>query len=649
MLAHSLATRTAGFLRQHPPFAYLPAEDLEALALEVRIRFFREGDIIFRQGEAAREDVYVLHKGQVEIIQESDGQAQPIDVCEVGDLFGVRALLSGQPYVATARAIADTLLYAVPRTVFAPLMERHPKVAVFFASGFAAGMTIVRDTPGQLNQARKTLMHEQGRTLLFREEDVIELKPREEVVFCLPRNTVREAAEIMTEYRVGSIVVANEQLHPVGIVTATDMTRKVGTGRIPISAPVSEVMNSPVQTVKAGGTIAEVILIMMKRNIRHLVVTEDGSPQSRFVGIYSEHDVLQAQGNNPAVLVKRLRKARHERELADIRDRAEDLLHAYLQQEISVDFITGTATELNDALIHRAIELAQAALEAEGLTAPDLPFVWLSLGSEGRGEQLLRTDQDNALLYADPPAAEAEAARAYFLRLGKGVTDILEACGFAHCPGEIMASNPQWNQPLSGWKAHFRRWIREPEPKALMHGTIFFDFRPGYGDAALAEALTAFLFEEMAEAGSFINFFAQNALGNPPPLSFFKQFIVERGGKHKDTFDIKLRGMMPLADAARVLLLHHRVGGVVNTARRYARLAELEPVHASLFGEAAMAYELMIRYRALNGFEQGNSGRYLDPESLNKIERQTLKYAFRTIEELQDIIRTRFSLNFFGS
>jgi len=649
MLAHSLATRTADFLRQHPPFSYLPEADLYDMALQVKVRFFRAEDLIFRQGDPAREDVYVLNKGQVEIAQEVDGSAQPIDLCEVGDIFGVRALLSGQPYVATARAVEDSLVYAIPKVIFEPLMQKHPKVAVFFASGFAAGMTIVRDEPGHLRQARRTLTQDANRTLLFREEDVIELKPHEEVVFCLPHNTVREAAEIMTEYKVGSIVVANEQLHPVGIVTATDMTRKVGTGKVSIDGLVTTVMNQPVQTVQAGGTIAEVILVMMKHNIRHLVVTEDGTPHSRFVGIYSEHDVLQAQGNNPAVLVKRLRKARSVAELAEIRDRAEDLLHAYLQQEISVDFITSAATEINDALIHRAIEMAQAALQAEGLEAPAQSFCWLSLGSEGRGEQLLRTDQDNALLYEDPPEAEAEATAAYFLRLGKAVTDTLEACGFAHCPGEIMASNPKWNQPLSGWKAHFARWIREPEPKALMHGTIFFDFRAGYGDTRLSEALTTYLFDLVEEAGTFINFFAQNALGNPPPLSFFKQFIVERGGKHKDGFDIKLRGMMPLADAARLLLLHHREGGYVNTAERYARLAELEPVHAALFEEAAMAYELMIRYRALNGFAEGNSGRYIKPESLNKIERQTLKYAFRTIDELQSIIRTRFSLNFFGS
>ncbi|GAB4419017.1 MAG: DUF294 nucleotidyltransferase-like domain-containing protein [Bacteroidia bacterium] len=649
MLAHSLVTRTADFLRQYPPFTYLPREELDALALQVKIRFFTTDDIVFRQGDPFGEVVYVLHKGRVEVIQETDGSAFPIDMCEVGDMFGVKTMLSRQPYLATAQAREDTLLYTIPSEVFIPLMERYPKVAVFFASGYAAGMTIIRAAGQDLQSARRVLLQEPRTNLLFREEDIIAVKHKEDVVFCTARNTVQEAAQIMTEYKVGALVVANERLEPIGILTDTDMTRKVAAGRVQTADTVDKLMSTPVRTVPPGETVAEAMLTMMRFNIRHLVVTEDGTASSRFVGIFSEHDMLLAQGNNPAVLAKLIRKARNVAELADIRNRAEALFHAYLRQEISVEFITGTATEINDALIRRAIELSQKQLEAEGLRAPEVPFCWMSLGSEGRGEQLLRTDQDNALIYEDPPTGREAAARDYYLRLGKAVTDILEACGFAHCPGEIMASNPKWNGPLHQWKEHFAGWIRLPEPKALMHGTIFFDFRPAYGDTRLTDALTAFLFGEMREEKGFINFFAQNALGNPPPLSFFKQFIVERGGKHKDEFDIKLRGMMPLADAARVLLLHQEVGGIANTVARYRELAAREPHNRALYDEAAMAYEMLIRHRALNGFERGNSGRYLRPEDLNKIERQTLKYAFRTIEELQSIIRTRFSLTFFGS
>ncbi|MDX2286382.1 MAG: DUF294 nucleotidyltransferase-like domain-containing protein [Bacteroidia bacterium] len=647
-LSQSLATRTADFLAAHPPFSLLPRHELEQLAGRIEIRFFGPGDVIFEEGGEPGQGFYVLNKGRVELHKYEDGELHLADVCEVSDPFGVRALLSDNPYIMTARVAEEALVYFIPRKPFAELMERYPKVGLFFASGLAAGMTVVRGQARQMEQVRRELSF-QKQLAGFREEDIVSLNPHEEVVFCTPVTSIRDAAQMMAEYRIGSIVVADTQLFPAGIITSTDLARKVATGRHRIDEPASAIMSSPVLTVTPGLTVARAILTMVRHQVRHLVVTEDGTPKSRFIGIVSERDVLLSQSNNPATLVKQLLKARTVAEMAEIRDRAERLTHDYLKQEISVAFISETLTEINDVLIRRAIELSLRQLDAEGLQRPQAPFCWLSLGSEGRGEQLLRTDQDNALIYADPPEADAEHTAAYYLRLGKAVTDILEQCGFAHCPGEIMASNPQWNQPMSGWKAHFTRWIQVPDPKALMHGTIFFDFRPAYGEFGLAGELRDHLDAEMDRQKGFINFLAANALGNPPPLSFLNNFIVERSGGHKDEFDIKLRAMMPLADAARVMILDRRVRGVTNTFRRYEQLAELEPQNARLLEEAGMAYELMIRYRALNGFEHGNSGRYLNPNSFNKIEKQTLKYAFRTIEELQRILKTRYSLSMFGS
>ena len=163
----------------------------------------------------------------------------------------------------------------------------------------------------------------------------------------------------------------------------------------------------------------------------------------------------------------------------------------------------------------------------------------------------------------------------------------------------------------------------------------------------LIENLNAHLYTEMDKEHGFVNFLAQNALDSPPPLSFFKSFIVERGGDHKDEFDIKGRAMMPLSQAARVLILSHQEPDITHTVDRFEKLAELEPQNEDVYHEAAMAYELMIRYRALNGFRNHNSGRFIHPGGLNKIERQTLKYAFRTIEALQSSLRTRFNLAFF--
>ncbi|MEM8897899.1 MAG: DUF294 nucleotidyltransferase-like domain-containing protein [Bacteroidota bacterium] len=648
MVSKSLSSRTADFLSQYPPFSFIPREELEVLASKVKITYYGKDEDIFQEDQSATEILYFLHKGQVDFYKKAEGSQKLIDVCDVGDSFGIRSFISGNPFLVSARVSKEALVYLFTKDTFEHILENYPKVSLYFASGFASGQPVIRKEKTKVWEARKELNADKEYPFLFREQDVVHIPVTSRVITCSPTQSIKEAATIMAQQKIGSLVVVDEENYPIGILTKSDFTRKVATGLFEITAEVREIMSSPVITSERGETVASVILQMIQQHVRHIVVTEDGSVNSEVDGIISEHDILLAQGNNPAILVKRMLKTKEVEQLAEIRNRAEELTYAYLEQEVSIPFITGIITEINDVLIQRAIEISVEKMKEEGKGAPPVPFCWLSMGSEGRGEQLLRTDQDNALLFADAAEEKLEQAKAYFLDLGTRTTDILEACGFAHCPGEIMASNPKWNGSLSQWKDLFSEWIRFPKPKSLMHGTIFFDIRPTYGETSLMDELTDHLYAEMDRQTSFINFFAQNALGNPPPLSFFKSFMVERGGKHKDEFDIKLRGMMPLADAARVLFLEKRLRGITNTFLRFEELAKMEEHNATLYEEAAMAYELMLRYRALNGFRNQNSGRYINPKSLNKIEKQTLKYAFRTIDDLQSILKTRFSLNIFG-
>ncbi|MCB0643098.1 MAG: CBS domain-containing protein, partial [Phaeodactylibacter sp.] len=372
-------------------------------------------------------------------------------------------------------------------------------------------------------------------------------------------------------------------------------------GSMPLDAPVEALMSSPVITVPPAVTVADVQIQMVRHRIHHLCITEDGTAESPVVGVLSEHDLLVIQGNNPAILVREIQKSHTPRELAAIREKAEALLRKYIFQEVAIAFISTVMTEINDAITRRALEMAIAELEAAGRSLPDVPFCWMALGSLGREEQLLRTDQDNALVYADVPEAEEEAVNAYFLELAVKVTHTLDQAGFEYCPAEMMASNPQWCQSLSNWKDQFGRWIQQPDERAIMYCTIFFDYRPVYGDESLTEELSTHIFEAIEARSIFLNFLAKNALQNPPPLSFFRNFVVERGGEHKDEFDIKKRAMMPLADAARTLMLEKRIPTINNTFRRFDRLAELEPQNRELFQAASDAYEILMRYRSLKG------------------------------------------------
>jgi CBS domain-containing protein len=352
-------------------------------------------------------------------------------------------------------------------------------------------------------------------------------------------------------------------------------------------------------------------------------------------------------GNSPAVLIHALMNTLEVSEMRKIRDRAEQMLSYYLENEVAMDFVASVMTEINDVIISQALEIGKKNLESLFPDMSPVPFCFLSLGSEGREEQLLRTDLDNAILYQDVAEERADEVREYFLNLGEQVIEVLLACGFDACPAKIMANNPEWVQPLSVWKANFSEWIMRPTPEAIMKSSIFFDFRPVKGNAALADELTHHIYEEIRKKKAFLSFMGQSALQTPPPLGFFKDFIVEKSGEHKDQFDIKGRAMLPLTDLARLLVLSHEVVGINNTFKRFEKLAEIEPVYTELFQQAGKAYEILMRMRALEGISNNTNGRYLDPKSLGKLQRQLLKNTFTPISELQEMIQIRFQLDYF--
>jgi CBS domain-containing protein len=477
--------------------------------------------------------------------------------------------------------------------------------------------------------------------------DQSQIKFSEKVLTCRPEQSIQEAAAMMAEKHVSSIVVCTEDLQPLGIITDKDLRSKVVAKGISLDTLSAQVMSSPVLTMRRDASFSDLYLTMIKNRLHHLILTENGTAQSAVSGIISDHDVLLSMGNSPAVLIHGLMNTLDLKEMRLIRDQAEQMLRYYLENELTMDFVASVMTEVNDIIIKQAMRIAENSLSGEDDVLRKIPFCFLSMGSEGREEQLLRTDQDNALVYEDVAEALAEEAQEYFLKLGTAMVEVLLACGFASCPGDIMASNPKWVQPISKWKSYFSEWIIRPTEEAILSSTIFFDFRPVAGYLGLGERLSSHIYEEIQKKKIFLNFLAKNALMNPPPLGFFKDFVVEKSGEQKNNFDIKSRAMMPLADLARLLVLSHGVIGVNNTFKRFDRLAELEPNYAALFKQAAKAYEILMRTRALEGLKNQSSGRFIQPETLGKLERQLLKNTFSPITELQNIVKVRFQLDYF--
>jgi CBS domain-containing protein len=638
MPANSISIRVAEFLAKYPPFDLCSTSELQRISEAVTIRYLEPGEVVFEEGYPPGSFFYVVRQGSVKIFHSTTDEL--VDICDEGDIFGVRPLLANEPYLASAQTQEECLLYAIPVEEGKMIIQNNARVSMFFAMGYASGKPMQRL---QRKQGKFSGMHERGNQMPVLNE-TIAVQGTRDVLTCHPQTSVAEAARMMEQKKVSSIIVV-DQNRPLGIVTDKDFRRHVATGAVGIQVSVSSIMSSPVKCVKAGLSVAECMIQMVNYRVHHLCVTQDGSPQSNLTGIISDHDLLLEQGFNPAIIIKEMRKSSEISAMLTLREKADHLLQSYLEQEVSMGYVSKMMAAVNDALLQRLTEMV-----IEELGEPPCLFAWLSLGSQGRGEQLLRTDQDHALAFEDGLSAEQnDGRRIYFLQLANRVAQHLERFGFAQDVADIGANHAEWCLSLQEWKGLFTRWVQVPDEKNILLCTIFLDFRPAYGHTPLAADLSNHLFDVMQKSQLFLPRMAQNAMANPSPLSFFRNFVVERSGEHKDAFDLKLRAMLPLVDAARVLILQHKIPAMNNTVSRYEKLAELEPNHVSLMREASEGYAFLSAIRARFGLKNLDSGRFIKISELSKLQRQQLRHVFDTIDELQKLMRVRFQTAYLGS
>jgi len=375
----------------------------------------------------------------------------------------------------------------------------------------------------------------------------------------------------------------------------------------------------------------------LKHKVSHLCITKDGTNKTELVGILTQQDLILTQGNSPSLLIKEIKNAKDAETLKHIRTKASELTKGYLEQEIPIYFVTKVISEINTAITKKAIRLSVSEIGKE----PPAKFSWLALGSQGRKEQLLMTDQDNALVFENVAPAEYNAVKKYFLELAEKLTEKLNIVGFDYCPANIMASNPKWCISLEEWEQQFEEWITDPIPEKILLSIIFFDFELVYGDESLYNKMAESVFKTIEKNQIFLSFLGKVTLDNPPPLGFFKQFLVEDNGENKDSFDIKSRAIRPLVDGARILSLHHNIR-VNNTIARYEKLMEVEPQNSDLFESCANAFKILLQFRTSQGLANNDNGKFVDINSLNKADRLKLKSCFKPIKNVQEAIKLRF-------
>ncbi len=627
--------RVARFLAGVSPFDTLPEAVLVEVAAGALIEYFPVGTkILERKGEPAR-FVYIIQTGAVRVYLPPEKHRRNdllVDMRAEGEMLGVYSLLDDAPPRLTVEAVEDTLCYLIKAEAFNRLLSEHQAFARHFTRSLRESTSrFYRSSGPPAAEPEPGLNTVQVREVM-----------RDEVLTCRPFTPVLVAARGMARRGVGSVVVVDDHRRPVGIITNTDLRDKiVALDRSAETVPAAEIMSRRPKSVGPLTYLDEAAMSMIRFGLSHLVVVD---ADERLVGVISEQDVLAATGSTPTNMFSEIDRAKNLNELIDLRRRADRVLSRLLHRGGSARHFIGLITELNDRLTRRLIRLKE-----QEVGRPPVAYCWLALGSEGRREQTLRTDQDNAIVFANVPPKSLAEVQVYFLELGEAVVGGLERLGFPRCQGGVMASNPQWCQPEGVWRDYFRGWIKDPDPQKLRLATIFFDFRPLKADAPLTESLSEVIAEAIKANRLFLRHLAATALFNRPPLGFFRKLVVEKSGENKNKLNLKLSGLTPIVDGARVIALDRGLTSTNTLDRLAGSVGDgwLTERQADDLADSYGFINLLRTRRHLDQLRQGLSpDNYLDPADLNRLQRQTLKEAFSLISGFQEMLEQRYQVRF---
>ncbi|WP_415233597.1 DUF294 nucleotidyltransferase-like domain-containing protein [Pseudorhodobacter sp.] len=589
------------FLETVHPYDTLSKDDLAQVAGVFVRREFAAGEEIYHTGEALA-GLFLVKRGSVEVLEPSGGL---VSLLGPRNSFGERGLMRGGLAVTTTRATETTVTLMLPTAEFHRLIANSPAFARFFSRGRGA-------------EAR-------GPDLTT--QKVADLMARKPVTLD-PDSSIRTAAAKMRDHHVSSLGIVEDDVF-LGIVTTRDMTNKVMAIGLDPSSPVGGIMTRDPVTLRPDDLGSDILHIMLERRIGHLPVVEG----TRLVGMVTQTDLTRFQAVSSASLVRDAAMAETVGEMAGVTARIPALLAQLVGSKNPHEVVTRLITDIADTVTRRLLKLAEAELGP-----PPVPYLWLACGSQGRQEQTGVSDQDNCIMLDD---AVTPDDMPYFAALAKFVSDGLDTVGYFYCPGDMMASNPQWCQPVRVWREYFRKWVAQPDPKAQMLASVMFDQRPIGGAVRLFHDLEGETLEMAARNSIFVAHMIANSLTHSPPLGLLRGFATIRSGEYKNHIDLKHSGVVPVADLGRVYALIGKLTAV-NTRARLVAAEEAGVISTSGARDLIEAYDKIAEIRLENQARLIRSGRkpdnFMAPSDLSDFERSHLRDAFVVVRTMQSAI-----------
>jgi CBS domain-containing protein len=612
------------FFRRHPPFSNLPDKVLGDVANNIEVAYYRAKSDILPLGQDNHQ-WYVIRSGAVEVFRR-DGKLY--NRLKAGEFFGEQSLMLNRPVRFPVTALEDTLVYLISKETFNYLFDNFEHFADFV------------EVEDQTRLRQSMVKWEDDNTLLTAKvATLITALP----VTVFSSTTVHQAAIRMTEENLSSLLIIRseqdqiEHEDPViGIITDLDIREHMVAQGLSSDIPVADIMTSELIYVQSHQFVFEAMMLMLKHNVQHLPVLKKKVP----IGLISHLDILRYESQNSLFVVKSIYSAQSVDELAVLTQGVQGCFTRMVHQDANSQMIGSAMAVVGRSFKQRLCELGEMHLGP-----PPVPYCFLALGSMARGEQLIVTDQDNALILDNnfDPKLHDE----YFRGLAAFVSDGLARCGYSYCTGNIMASNIQWRQPLAVWQQYFSQWIEQPSAESLLHSAIFFDLEGVWGQTHWAEQLNSFIRQKAQKNPRFLACMARNALLRTPPLGFFKDFVMETDGRQTNSINMKRRGTAPIADLVRLHAL--AVGSSArNTFDRLEDIIEagILPPGRGLDLRDALEFIAMVRIRdqALDVELKREPDNNIEPENLSDFERKNLKEAFQILSSAQRFMKFRYQL-----
>lgn len=613
------------FLRRHQPFQSLDEATLQRVASQVEVSYFKAGTRILEFGQEV-DAWYVIRSGAVEVYRRN---GELYNRLSEGGFFGEFGLLRHGRVRFPAEALEDSLVYLIPASLFNELFDENELFADFVE---VEDRTRLRQVMARHEDANE-LMTAQVDTLISRDPVTLESTAN-----------AQQAAARMTEENVSCLLIMHpprrhaEPLEPgaamAGLITDRDLRTRLLAQGLPFDTPVEEIMTTRVIHVEHNQLIFEAMLLMLRHNVHHLPVFK----QHRLIGVIALSDIIRYESQNSLFVVGRIFRASSIEELKALAGDVRACFTRMVNEDANSRMIGSAMALIGRSFKQRLLELAE-----EALGPPPIPYCFLALGSMARQEQLIVTDQDNAMILDN--SYDPAQHNAYFEALANFVCDGLNECGYSYCKGGIMAVNPKWRQPLRVWEAYFNKWINQPTPQTLLNSFIFFDLDGVWGRTEWAKQLNALIADKSKRNSRFLACMARNALLRTPPLGFFKDFVMEPSGQHSRSINMKRRGTAPLADLIRV----HALAVGSRARNSFNRLQDVIDANILPHGRGqdlrdALEFIAMVRIRhqALDLAAGNEPDNNIEPENLSDFERKHLKDAFQILSNAQKFLRYHY-------